>query len=195
MHQLGKIFVERVLDIRRRHSEGSETVVPGESLEFLAQIRGWQSEARAQRRAHLMRLSEIGLRVELEGAAGSDVFLVPKEHFAGETPEHGDEGWRYRVRSVIRCGNAMSERNALGFRHTNGSDRSLPRVRCVPQKRVWAEGQQASAAEPITGDTRSTTDLPGTPEPHRANEERPERKDLIWMKTKRQILLGANVGG
>jgi hypothetical protein len=89
----------------------------------------------------------------------------------------------------------MSERNALGFRHTNGSERSLPRVRCVPKKRVWAEGQQASAAEPITGDTRSTTDLPGTPEPHRANEERPERKDLIWMKTKRQILLGANVGG
>ena len=92
-------------------------------------------------------------------------------------------------------GNAMSERNALGFRHTNGSDRSLPRVRCVPQKRVWAEGQQASAAEPIRGDTRSTTDLPGTPEPHRANEERQERKDLMWMKTKRQKLLGSNVGG
>ena len=73
-------------------------------------------------------------------------------------------------------------------------------VECVgdtneTQKRVWAEGQQASAAESIRGDTRSTTDLSGTPEPHRANEERPERKDLMWMKTKRQILLGANVGG
>jgi hypothetical protein len=101
MHQLGNIFLERVLDVRRRHSEGSETVAPGESLEFLTQIRGWQSEARAQRRAHLMRLSEIGLRVALEGAAGSDVFLVPKEHFADETPEHGDEGWWYRVRVVI----------------------------------------------------------------------------------------------
>ena len=92
-------------------------------------------------------------------------------------------------------GNAMSERNALGFRHTNGSERSLPRVRCVPQRRVWAEGQQASAAAPIRGDTRSTTDRPGTPELHRANEERPERQDLMWMKTKRHILLGANVGG
>jgi hypothetical protein len=91
-------------------------------------------------------------------------------------------------------GNAMSERNALCFRHTNGSERSLPRVRCVPRKRVWA-GQQASAAAPIRGDTRSTTDRPGTPEPHRANEERPERKDLMWMKTKRQILLEANVRG
>jgi len=28
MHQLGKILVERVLDVRRRHSEGSETVAP-----------------------------------------------------------------------------------------------------------------------------------------------------------------------
>ena len=103
MHELGKIFVERVIDVRRRHSEGSSTVAPGESLEFLAQIRGWQSEARAQRRAHLMNLSEIGLRVALEGAAGTDVFFVPREHFAHETPEQGDEGWWYQVRLVIQC--------------------------------------------------------------------------------------------
>ena len=37
MHELGTIFVERVLDVRKRHSEGSETVAPGELLEFLAQ--------------------------------------------------------------------------------------------------------------------------------------------------------------
>jgi hypothetical protein len=48
MHQLGKIFVERVLDVRRRHSEGSETVAPGESLEFLAQI--WGGNQRPGRR-------------------------------------------------------------------------------------------------------------------------------------------------
>jgi hypothetical protein len=48
-----------------------------------------------------MWLSEIGLLVSMEGAAGSDVFLVPKEHFAGETPKHGDEGWWYQV--VILC--------------------------------------------------------------------------------------------
>ncbi len=101
MHQLGEIFVEHVLDVRRRHSKGSATVAPGESLKFLAQIRGRQSEARAQRRASLMNLSEIGLRVALEGAAGTDVFFVPREHFANETPEQGDEGWRYQVRSVM----------------------------------------------------------------------------------------------
>ena len=182
----------------------------GESLEFLAQIRGWQSEARAQRRAHLMRLSEIGLRVPLEGAAGTEVFLVPREHFADETPEHGNLFLQEQIKGIIimkdggieyaqsygagSAGHATSERIALGFRHTNGSQRSLPRVRSVPQKRVWAEGQQASAAAPIRGDTRSTTDRPGTPEPHRADEERPERKDLMWMK-KRQILLEANVRG
>ena len=73
----------------------------GESLEFLAQIRGWQSEARAQRRAHLMRLSEIGLRVPLEGAAGTEVFLVPREHFADETPEHGNLFLQEQIKGII----------------------------------------------------------------------------------------------
>ena len=48
MHQLGKIFVGRVLDVRRRHSEGSETVAPGESLEFLAQTRGNRRSGRTE---------------------------------------------------------------------------------------------------------------------------------------------------
>jgi hypothetical protein len=40
MHLLGVNFVERVLDVRRRHTDDGETEAPGESLEFLAQIRG-----------------------------------------------------------------------------------------------------------------------------------------------------------
>jgi hypothetical protein len=36
-------------------------------------------------------------------AAGTDVFLIPKAHFAKETLEQGDEGWWYQVRSVFRC--------------------------------------------------------------------------------------------
>ena len=38
----------------------------------------------------------------VERAAGTDVFLIPKEHFAKETLEQGHEGWGYQVRSVIR---------------------------------------------------------------------------------------------
>ena len=67
-------------------------MAPGESLEFLAQIRGWHSEDRKQRRARLLQLNNIGLRDELDQAAGTDVFFIPKEHFAKETLESRDEG-------------------------------------------------------------------------------------------------------
>jgi len=86
---------------------------------------------------------------------------------------------------------AMSERNTLGSRRTNGSESSLPRVRSV---RVWAECQQARVASPIRGDKCSTNDRPGTEGPHRTNQGLPERKDLMRTRTKRKVLLGANVG-
>ncbi len=54
MHQLGVNFVERVLDVRRRHTDDGKASVPGESLEFLAQIRGWQSEERQKREVQLL---------------------------------------------------------------------------------------------------------------------------------------------
>ena len=51
MHRLGESFVEKVNDVRRRATGDGTAVAPGESLEFLAHIGGWQSEARKQRRA------------------------------------------------------------------------------------------------------------------------------------------------
>ena len=64
MHHLGVNFVDRVLDVRRRHiDDGKAAAAPGESLEFLAQIRAWQSEERKKRKAHLLQLNDIGLRV------------------------------------------------------------------------------------------------------------------------------------
>ena len=196
MHQLGKILVERVLDVRRRHSEGSETVAPGESLEFLAQIRGWQSEVRAQRRAHLLQLGDIGLRVALAGAlrqapmsSSSRKSTLRMKYRSMEMKVGGIEyAQSYGAGSA---GDAMSERNALGSRRTNGSESSLPRVRSV---RVWAECQQAPVASLIRGDKCSTNDQPGTPGPHRTNQGWPERKDLMRTRTKRKVLLGANVG-
>ncbi len=104
MHQLGESFVEKVTDVRRRITGNGETVAPGESLEFLAHIRGWQSEVRRQRRDKLLKLHDIGLRVALENAAGKDIFFIPEVHFAQETPKlEDDEGWWYQVRSIIWC--------------------------------------------------------------------------------------------
>ena len=66
-------------------------------MEFLAQIRGWQSEERKQRKVQLLQLNDIGLRAALDQAAGADVFFIVKEHFAKETPEQEDEGRWYRA--------------------------------------------------------------------------------------------------
>ena len=99
MHRLGESFVEKVSDVRRRATVDGQAAAPGESLEFLAHIQGWQSEARKQRRDKLLQLdSDTGLRVASTGAAGADIFFIPEIHFAGETPELDDEGWWYQVR-------------------------------------------------------------------------------------------------
>jgi hypothetical protein len=102
MHQLAVNFVQRMLDVRRRPTDDGKAA-PGESLEFLAQIRGWQSEERKKRKAQLLQLNDIGLRAALGHAVGTDVFFIPNAHFAKETPEQGDKEWWYHVRSVIRC--------------------------------------------------------------------------------------------
>jgi hypothetical protein len=78
---LGESFVEKVSDVRRRATVDGKAAAPGESLEFLAHIRGWQSEARKQRRDTLLQLNDIGLRVALTGAAGADIFFIPEIHF------------------------------------------------------------------------------------------------------------------
>ncbi len=89
---------------------------PGESLEFLAQTSGVAIGGARERvccllvlnlvsswkrKAYLLQLNDIGLRVALGHAIGTNVFFIPKAHFAKEIPEQGDEGWWYQVRSVM----------------------------------------------------------------------------------------------
>jgi hypothetical protein len=60
MHRFGESFVKSVSDVRRRATVDGKATAPGESLEFLEQIRGWQSGARKQRRDQLLQLDDIG---------------------------------------------------------------------------------------------------------------------------------------
>jgi hypothetical protein len=104
MHRLGESFVEKVSDVRRRVTVDGKAAAPGESLEFLALIQGWQSEVRGKRREQLLRLNDIGLRVALENVTEKDIFFILEVHFAEEKPMLADDdGWWYQVRSVIWC--------------------------------------------------------------------------------------------
>ena len=138
MRRLGESFVEKVSDVRRRATVYGQAGAPGESLEFLAHIRGWQSEAQKQRRDQLLQLnSDIGLRVALTGAAGADIFFIPEIHFAGETPELDDEGLWYQVRAVIwcrECRKCRVRKEQEGF-----------------QRNEWNKEQLAICARCITG--------------------------------------------
>ena len=103
MHQLGSRFVKEVTDVRRGPSTGDETGGPGEELQFLATIRGWEEGEPAQRKEALMQMGTVGLQVALQRAAGSDIFLIPQQHFPQETPEDHEGGWWYCVKGVARC--------------------------------------------------------------------------------------------
>jgi hypothetical protein len=137
MHRLGESFVESLSDVRRRATVDGKAAAPGESLEFLAQIRGCQSEARKQRRDQLLQLNDIGLRVALTRAAGIDIFFIPEVHFAGETPEQDDEGWWYQVRSVICC----REYRKCGVRKEQAEF----------ERNEWHKEQPAICARCVTG--------------------------------------------
>jgi hypothetical protein len=164
MHRLGESFVENVSDVRRRATVDGKAAAPGESLEFLAQIRGWQSEARKQRRDQLLQLNDIGLRVALTRAAGTDIFFIPEVHFAGETPEQDDERWWYQVRSVVSGVSLEGTRD----RH--------PQVR----KERRANGLRTS---PIT--------RRGDPKQPMGEESLPRKQRLSLMRMRRRELHGA----
>ena len=134
MHRLGESFVEKVVDVRRRVTVDGKATAPGESLEFLALIQGWQSEARRERREQLLKLNDIGLRIALEHATAKDVFFIPEVHFAEEKPMLADDdGWWYQVPE--RVGNAEFARREKVSRTRSGerNDR-LYALRVMGQK-------------------------------------------------------------
>ena len=71
IHKLGNWFVEEVEDVRRLGNESSTG--PGEHLQFLAQVRGWQPASRARRWEALKAMGDVGLRTALLHAATPDI--------------------------------------------------------------------------------------------------------------------------
>ena len=87
----------------------------------------------------MLQMNDIGLQVALERAAGAgtDIFIIPREHFAEETPEQGDEGWWYKVRSVMwwrECRRCVARKESTGF-----------------AQKGWNKKQPAPCAEYVIG--------------------------------------------
>ena len=81
MHVLGERFVDSVSDVRATPADQQSTEDPGAGLQFLAQIRGWQSGLALARKKQLLERNDIGLAAALEWVAGTDIFFIPKGHF------------------------------------------------------------------------------------------------------------------
>ena len=90
VHNLGRLFVDKVLDVRRTPTANQEVEKEGEALQFLAEVRGWQGIEAAERKKRLLRMSDVSLSIELGWAAGTDIFLIPKEHYPRNVPEDDD---------------------------------------------------------------------------------------------------------
>ena len=103
VHNLGRLFVDRVLDVRRTPTANQEVEKEGEALQFLAEVRGWQGIEAAERKKRLLRMSDVSLSIELGWAAGTDIFLIPKEHYPRNVPEDDDPGWWYLVKEITQC--------------------------------------------------------------------------------------------
>jgi hypothetical protein len=178
MHTLGESFVEKVSGVRRRATADGQSATPGESLEFLVHIRGWQSEARRQRRDKLMHLNDIGLRVALTGAAEADIFFIPEIHFAGETPELDDEGWWYQVRAGIwcrECRKCRVRKEQEGFQKNEWNKEHLAICsRCVTgtdPKRVSARTTRKVRKRTTTTQPKNET-TPSSPEARSSDQGR-----------------------
>ena len=107
MHNLGRHFVERVLDVRRTPTTDQSAGREGETLQFLAQVRGWQGVQAAARKERLLKLNDWSLGHHLTQAAGTDIFFIPQDHYSRAEPENGESGWWYRVREVAQCRQCM----------------------------------------------------------------------------------------
>lgn len=103
VHNLGRHFVEQVLDVRRTPVADQNAGREGETLQFLAQVRGWQGVQAEARKEWLLGLNDWSLASQLTLAADKHIFCIPQEHYPRDQPENGEPGWWYRVERVATC--------------------------------------------------------------------------------------------
>ena len=102
-----RTFVEEVLDVREVQTSTEEETTKGHHLQFKCQIRGWQQEARARLRAHILGLTDVGLRQYLVHSKGRVLFHFASTMWPTISPRYGEDGWWYAAReevTYLECG-------------------------------------------------------------------------------------------
>jgi hypothetical protein len=115
MHELGRNFVEEVLDVKETEFISVEEAAKGHHLQSKCQIRPWKGETRAQVRTFLLSLGDVGLRQH---------FMLSNRrlllHFAADmwptiNSRYEKDGWWYAAREEItyyvcrECGDRQLE--------------------------------------------------------------------------------------
>ena len=101
MHELGRTFVEEVLDVREAQTSTEDQTAKRHHLQFKCPIRGWKQGARAQMRAFLLSLTDEGLRQYLVHSSGRILFHFARTMWRTISPRYVEDGWWYAVRDEI----------------------------------------------------------------------------------------------
>ena len=101
MHELGRTFVEEVLDVREVQTSTEEETTKGHHLQFKCQIRGWQQEVRARSRVQMLGLTDVGLRQYLVHSKGCVLFHFASTMWPAISPRYGEDGWWYAAREEV----------------------------------------------------------------------------------------------
>ena len=98
MHELGRNFVEEVIDVRETGAATVEEAAKGHHIQFKCQIR---EETRTRKRASLLSLNDAGLCQRLVQSKGSILFHFTSDMWPTRTPRYEKDGWWYAVRDEV----------------------------------------------------------------------------------------------
>ena len=192
MHELGRNFVEEVLDesldVRETEASTAEEAAKGHHLQFKCQIRGWKEETRAQVRAFLVGLKDVVLRQLLVRSNGRILFYFTADMWPTITPRYEKEGWWYAARDEV----TYYECSACGDRKLEGQSEQVARSDADHQacsacatRRVRDAKRRARATPKARASARRAEGRPVRESQRRINYVELESSDdeIVWLTT------------
>jgi len=136
LHNMGRAFVERVIDCRYK-ADALHNTPPVDSIEFLACLTGWGALDRRNRIKDLLSLqSDQALLDKMLNPTSTVLIFFPQSQFPDEQPGYGDKGWWYRAAEacwIRECRRCKLKHPLEDFHGSKGNRRRDVCVRCQPK--------------------------------------------------------------